>query len=620
MVARRAKSSLRAASPPPEVLDYLNLLFACSLVTAGILCCCIAVFFLIAVLLLTVPVLLFRPEPWLATPTFFARSELSIDASITNERRPPPASASALASFDSSASASYSSPSSPSPSSHLARAEPAALLYRDLEERKGRFERVARRRASRSREFILLTSDRDHLPITLNLIAQLSELGLGHYLVLGRDERTCAPLRRRGRVACAYSSYLRNATREDGQPSAVHVVERHWLQRHHYVGRAIGASLNILLLDSDIVVSRNPYPYLKDPAHFGRFHAVVLSDMTGSANPLHINGGVWYMQNCSSSGPLRELFRRFDRYVARTLASSPRNGTTFDQQILNEQGASLLPSAHVMPKLLRMAHTRTLAEMVLDVAPFLVWRWSCCHQTPSELPTPGGSYGASFGYRWLTLALPPSPAGLAADPLAPGAARRDVDKKRDGTGDVEAGAGRGGGGGEGGSRANAHEERLVKAPPWLFSAESDMAPPPWRVLAGGVRVDSRGWGVQRYMLRARRLPASAPSRCRAPPSRTWPATVTLRSAGCAATTSRSSSRLWTPLPLPSPLRPLAPSPPRPLPCRSVARPGCWPTSSARPGLGWRAASRPCARGGTGGRAASPRICPSLRTTGSSRVR
>ena len=52
---------------------------------------------------------------------------------------------------------------------------------------------------------------------------------------------------------------------EPGNQSALGAIRvggnpRLWLQRHHYLGRLIGAGLRPLLLDSDVVLARNPYP------------------------------------------------------------------------------------------------------------------------------------------------------------------------------------------------------------------------------------------------------------------------------------------------------------------------------------------------------------------------
>ena len=65
--------------------------------------------------------------------------------------------------------------------------------------------------------------------------------------------------------------------------------------------------------------------------------------LTGSARPLHLNGGVWYLQNARHDGALREVFRRFDEHAAATLVHA-RNGSLFDQQVLNEQASELVHS------------------------------------------------------------------------------------------------------------------------------------------------------------------------------------------------------------------------------------------------------------------------------------
>ena len=163
-------------------------------------------------------------------------------------------------------------------------AEPASLLYRDVEGERGLFERLAAARASSSRELILLTSDRKQLDLALNLIENLRELGLRHYPLLAQDATVCEALATRRVIACAWSSHLASAENISALRAAGtrDSMSRLWLQRQHYVGRLVGAAINTLLLDSDVVLSRDPYPYLKAPP-FSRFHAIVLGDSTGAA-------------------------------------------------------------------------------------------------------------------------------------------------------------------------------------------------------------------------------------------------------------------------------------------------------------------------------------------------
>ena len=220
------------------------------------------------------------------------------------------------------------------------RAEPHKLLYRDLEAESGLFERLATAR-SVSRELVLTTSDLVQLPMTLNLLSNLDELGIRHYLLLARTRQVCMALRPRAGLPCSWSSYLLNRRSRSGKPPRASPVEKMWLQRHHYLGRAIGAGLNVLLLDSDVLLSRSPYPYLHGA--FGRFTAVVLSDSTASADPLHANGGVWYVHNASRRGPIRAIFEAFDAAVAQAIDhGSSKAGALFDQQV-----PLLLASSHI---------------------------------------------------------------------------------------------------------------------------------------------------------------------------------------------------------------------------------------------------------------------------------
>ena len=57
---------------------------------------------------------------------------------------------------------------------------------------------------------MLLTTDGGQLPLSLNLIANLREVGIEHYLLLTMTKHVCLQLRERGRIACAWSSYLRS--------------------------------------------------------------------------------------------------------------------------------------------------------------------------------------------------------------------------------------------------------------------------------------------------------------------------------------------------------------------------------------------------------------------------
>ena len=97
----------------------------------------------------------------------------------------------------------------------------------------------------RDRELVLLTTNWGQLDLALNLIENLRELGLRHYLLLAQAASVCEALAPRRVIACAWSSHLASAEnisalRAAGTRAS---LSRLWLQRQHYVGRLVGAAL-----------------------------------------------------------------------------------------------------------------------------------------------------------------------------------------------------------------------------------------------------------------------------------------------------------------------------------------------------------------------------------------
>ena len=204
---------------------------------------------------------------------------------------------------------------------------------------------------------------------------------------------------------------------------------------------------------------RSPYPHL--PRHLQSVRAIVLGDSTG-ARP---HADQWWRvvhQNASRDGPIREIFRRFDQHVQRRSVLRAA-ASLFDQTVLSSRlQASYRPSLRrrcwARPRAGGLTGLPSACVIWLRFSRYwssIYWSWSCCFDTPTSLPHPGGSYGATYGYRWASLELQHS------------------------------------------DRASrAFTENIAKAPPWLFSAESDMSPPAWRIRGRGVRIDSRGWGAK----------------------------------------------------------------------------------------------------------------------------
>ena len=122
------------------------------------------------------------------------------------------------------------------------------------------------RTVSRSSEIVLMHGDSNRLRMLVNLIAELNALSIDHILLLGFNEATCVQIAGRRRIGCAHSSYLWDvkAAGEAGE-LAVHrerwnLAQKYvaWIQKFHYMRLLIEARVNVLALDSDVVISTSP--------------------------------------------------------------------------------------------------------------------------------------------------------------------------------------------------------------------------------------------------------------------------------------------------------------------------------------------------------------------------
>lgn len=136
--------------------------------------------------------------------------------------------------------------------------------YGDLEQH-GELARMIRT-VSRSGEIVLLHGDSHRLRMLVNLIAELNALSIDHILLLGFNEATCVQMAVRRRIGCAHSSYLwdARASGEAGELAAHRekwdLARKYvaWIQKFRYVRLLIEARVNVLALDSDVVISTSP--------------------------------------------------------------------------------------------------------------------------------------------------------------------------------------------------------------------------------------------------------------------------------------------------------------------------------------------------------------------------
>ena len=198
---------------------------------------------------------------------------------------------------------------------------PAALREEERSIRR-LFELVAAEVAAKSfngKEVILLTSNTEGLPLSINLIANLAQFGHHHTLMLASHAdgaEVCGHLIAAAPPPCVWSSLLTEY--RNGLKGYVNTpVWALWLQRYCYMQRLVLSGYNTLLLDTDVILFHDPYPFFK--GLLANYSAFVLGD--SSAGFAAVNGGIYYLQNAHVNGPVVHIFSEFERRIRATLGA-----------------------------------------------------------------------------------------------------------------------------------------------------------------------------------------------------------------------------------------------------------------------------------------------------------
>lgn len=133
---------------------------------------------------------------------------------------------------------------------------------------------------SAQRELILLHANHRRLRLLVNLAAQLRALRLDHTLALGFGASLCDALRRAAQpLACAHSSYMQRGALAE---AAAQLPSKHiaWLQRWYYLRRLLEANVRVVALDTDMAITADPFPLLRDPAWLGARRLVTAHDFS----------------------------------------------------------------------------------------------------------------------------------------------------------------------------------------------------------------------------------------------------------------------------------------------------------------------------------------------------
>ena len=323
--------------------------------------------------------------------------------------------------------------------------------YGDLED-KGELERAVRLTAA-SGELVLLHGNENRLRMLINLVAELNSHGIFHALLLGFSQSLCAVLRVRGAIGCAHSSYLYTGALA-GRARTWGLQDRYiaWLQKFHYMRLLLEMRINVLALDSDVVLFADPYPHLRGA--FGGYSFVTAFDTKGGF--ANVNVGVISLQNVTVGGPVHGLFVEFERRVELGLNLPPppqrakreQEAVRFfwDQNLFNKVLLSALAGRPLHMPGVREPWTEAHQKELWELGRPTSWRLPAPAErpaTPRALNVQPPWYPNRAEYRWWELG------GTA-------------------TGNFSTG---GGGGGGGGARLT---ERLLLAPPWLISADNSL--------------------------------------------------------------------------------------------------------------------------------------------------
>ncbi|KAL6763382.1 hypothetical protein V8C86DRAFT_291546 [Haematococcus lacustris] len=131
--------------------------------------------------------------------------------------------------------------------------------------------------------------------MALQLVSEARQMGFAHFLLISNTQAGCDkmlaldPL-----LSCAWDS-----TEFNGKDPHVH-------QRLRFFGRAIRLGYNVLQLDGDTVIFRDPYVYLKRPPLAG---INLLTSFESGPDTRNNNIGMVYAQNTRPDGPTAWVFR-----------------------------------------------------------------------------------------------------------------------------------------------------------------------------------------------------------------------------------------------------------------------------------------------------------------------
>eukprot|EP00854_Cymbomonas_tetramitiformis_P010330 gene10330-12216_t len=138
-------------------------------------------------------------------------------------------------------------------------------------------------------ELILFASDIGHSHLTLNLILNLRRLGYGHYLMIGFNEEACKYMQGLDKnLGCVWDgnfeiNFGSRVSQRKIEEQFWRSGEKHpgfyermsqwsmrgdvamWVMRWKTMARLVALGYNTMMMDTDLVMLEDVYPYLKGP-------------------------------------------------------------------------------------------------------------------------------------------------------------------------------------------------------------------------------------------------------------------------------------------------------------------------------------------------------------------
>ena len=317
---------------------------------------------------------------------------------------------------------------------------PHPALGVDVDQTPNGLRRAAEARCSPEKDIVLVTTDLNQLDIAVNLLANLADVGVPHYLLITNDDKTCRTIS--DKLACVWTS-LMTQFKPKLREAGTNAVRALWLMRQIYLGRLARMGFNPMLLDADVVLFRNPFPLVR--AHLPGYQAIFLGDT--SAGYMSANGGTVYVRGAARDGPVVQIWRNFERRVFELLNTSakfpeqtfhktrrgmvggpgvPADALLYDQNVLDW---SIVGQIVNDSNFVGRGFSSTMRYLTPAERAMIAWRIEAeVHRLPAGMSCPGQGFRPDFAVRSLEVS------------------------------------------------SGERREWLAKAPSWLFAAESDDYP------------------------------------------------------------------------------------------------------------------------------------------------